>query len=219
MSASIRLRPQGRKKRITYEIIVTARRNSVKSQKHIDIIGFYDPRINGGLSKKARINLEDYNTYVGHGAKPSEIVEKIAKSIRQDTPTNKTIVLLKPNIIEKRDNIITDINKLAPELKLIHEKKIQMGKEKAKKFYKEHIDKPFFQEISQYMTSGPIIALCFEGEDSVMKMRKILGETDPAKSPEGTLRHTYGVNIGINSIHASSCNSDADREYNIIFTS
>ena len=86
-----------------------------------------------------------------------------------------------------------------------------------KKFYAEHVTKPFFPDILQKMTSGPVVAFIVEGDNAVVRLRKLVGATDPKKADAGTIRALFGVSAGENAIHASDSPESAKREIALFF--
>ena len=88
-------------------------------------------------------------------------------------------------------------------LKLVGAKALQIDHELAEAHYEEHQDKPFFDDLVEFITSGPSFAMVWEGKDAIRQVRQMVGETDPAESPPGTIRGDYGLDLGRNLIHAS----------------
>ncbi|KAI4469347.1 nucleoside diphosphate kinase [Holotrichia oblita] len=85
----------------------------------------------------------------------------------------------------------------------------RMSREDAEKFYAIHRDRPFFGELVDFMTSGPVVVAVLEKEDAVKSLRELAGNTDPAKAAEGTIRRLYGTNVGCNAVHASDSDENA----------
>ena len=92
-----------------------------------------------------------------------------------------------------------------------------MSKEKAEGFYSVHRDKPFFNDLIEYMTSGPVIVQVLEGEDAVENYRNIMGATNPENAEEGTIRKLHALNIQENSVHGSDSQDNAEIEINYFF--
>ena len=97
-------------------------------------------------------------------------------------------------------------------------KKVLLSKEQAGNFYEMHIGKPFYEDLVNFMSSGPIIAAVLEKENAVEAFRKFIGATDPAKAEEGTIRNLYGKNISENAVHGSDSDESAEREAGFFFS-
>lgn len=102
-------------------------------------------------------------------------------------------------------------------LKLVALKMLRMDKKLAEQHYAVHKDKPFFTGLVNYITSGPIVAAVFEGEQAVERIRKIMGPTDPSKAALGTIRRDFGLDIERNTIHGSDAVPTAEREIKLFF--
>ena len=100
---------------------------------------------------------------------------------------------------------------------IVKEKKIQIEKPEAEKFYKVHETKPFYNELCNYLSSGPIVAMILEKVDAVSENRKVMGATNPARADEGTIRKKYGLSIDKNSVHGSDSIENATKEINFFF--
>ena len=113
----------------------------------------------------------------------------------------QTLSIIKPDAVERNleDKIKSFFVK--KNLKIIKSKKVQISKEEASEFYKIHQTKPFYNDLCNYLSSGPIIVMILEGEEAISKNRQIMGATDPSKAEEGTLRKMYGLSIDKNSVH------------------
>lgn len=98
-------------------------------------------------------------------------------------------------------------------MKLIH-----LTSEIAAGFYAEHLGKPFYEPLVDFMSSGPIVVAILEKENAVEEFRKLIGPTDPAQAPEGTIRKMFGKSIRENAIHGSDCDANAERESNYFFS-
>lgn len=103
-------------------------------------------------------------------------------------------------------------------LKLIGLKMLQMDRELARRHYEVHKAKPFFSGLVDYITSGPIVAAAFEGDQAVEKIRKIMGPTDPEKAEKGTIRGDFGIDIERNTVHGSDAVATARQELNLFFS-
>ena len=131
--------------------------------------------------------------------------------------TEQTLSIIKPDAVER--NLENKIKSFFEEknLKILKSKKIKISKDEASEFYKVHQTKPFYDALCNYLSSGPIIVMILEGENAVLKNRKLMGATDPLKAEEGTLRKMYGVSIDKNSVHGSDSIQNAKTEINFFF--
>tara|TARA_B100000686_G_scaffold293735_1_gene323466 strand:- start:24 stop:434 length:411 start_codon:yes stop_codon:yes gene_type:complete len=129
----------------------------------------------------------------------------------------KTLSIIKPDAVER--NLQEEIKKLfiSKGFLIAKEKKIQLSKEEAEKFYLVHQSKPFYNDLCEYLSSGPIEAMVLEKENAVADNRKLMGATDPKKADEGTIRKKYGVSIDKNSVHGSDSPENALNEINFFF--
>ena len=132
---------------------------------------------------------------------------------------NRTFSIIKPDATKR--NITGSINKIIEDnnLNIIAQKRIKLSKEKAEGFYSVHKDKSFFNELIDYMTSGPVIVQVLEGENAVENYRKIMGATNPDNAENGTIRKNYALNIQENSVHGSDSQDNANIEINYFFDS
>ena len=130
---------------------------------------------------------------------------------------NRTFSIIKPDATKR--NITGAINKIIEDnnLKIIAQKRIKLSKEKAEGFYSVHKDKPFFNDLIEYMTSGPVIVQVLEGDNAVDQYRKIMGATNPDNAEEGTIRKEFALNIQENSVHGSDSEENAKIEINYFF--
>lgn len=131
--------------------------------------------------------------------------------------SQRTLSIIKPDATER--NLEGTILEMIQEnnLRVIALKKIRMTKEEAQGFYAVHQDKPFFDSLTDYMSSGPIVVSILEGEDAIEKYRRIMGATDPGKAEEGTVRNLYGQDIEKNSVHGSDSPQTAAQEISYFF--
>ena len=129
---------------------------------------------------------------------------------------NKTFGLIKPNItnINKEQEILDTISK---SFNITQIKKITLTQEQAKIFYKEHENKPFFQSLIDFMTSGAVIGFELTADNAVTKYRTLMGNTDPKLADKGTLRHMFATEKAANSVHGSDSEKSAERELNLFF--
>jgi len=129
----------------------------------------------------------------------------------------QTLSIIKPdaverNLEEKIKNFFQNNN-----LKILKAKKVKITKEEASEFYKIHQTKPFYDELCNYLSSGPIVVMVLQGENAIAKNREIMGATDPKKAEEGTLRKMYGISIDKNSVHGSDSIENAKIEIDFFF--
>ncbi len=129
----------------------------------------------------------------------------------------RTFSIIKPNAVAKNvmGEIITRFEKRG--LRIAASKFTKLSKEKAEGFYIEHKDRPFFQSLVQFMTSGPVMLMVLEGENAVALNREIMGATDPAKAAPGTLRKDFADSIEANAAHGSDSLASAEREIAYFF--
>jgi len=129
----------------------------------------------------------------------------------------QTLSIIKPDAVER--NLESKIKSffIEKKLKILKSKKIKISKEEASEFYKVHQTKPFYEDLCNYLSSGPIIVMVLEGENAVLKNRELMGATDPLKAEEGTLRKMYGISIDKNSVHGSDSIENAKIEINFFF--
>ena len=129
----------------------------------------------------------------------------------------QTLSIIKPDAIERNlDNEIKEMFKNNG-FSIVKEKKIQIEKSEAEKFYKVHETKPFYKDLCAYLSSGPIVVMVLEGENAVLNNREIMGATDPKKAAEGTIRKLYGLSIDKNSVHGSDSIQNAQKEIQFFF--
>ena len=129
----------------------------------------------------------------------------------------QTLSIIKPDAVERKlDNEIKNIFILKG-FKILKEKKIQIEKVEAEKFYKIHETKPFYNNLCTYLSSGPIVVMILEKNNAVLDNRKLMGATDPKNADEGTIRKKYGISIDKNSIHGSDSVENAKIEIEFFF--
>ena len=131
---------------------------------------------------------------------------------------NRTFSIIKPDATKR--NISGSINKIIEDnnLVIIAQKRTKLSKEKAEGFYSIHKDKPFFNDLINYMTSGPVIIQVLHGDNAVEQYRKIMGATNPSNAENGTIRKEFALNIQENSVHGSDSEENANIEINYFFT-
>ena len=129
----------------------------------------------------------------------------------------QTLSIIKPDAVERNlDNEIKEIFKNKGFV-IIKAKKIQIEKTEAEKFYKVHETKPFYNDLCNYLSSGPIVVMVLEKENAVLENRKLMGATNPKDANEGTIRKKYGISIDKNSVHGSDSVENAKVEINFFF--
>ena len=129
----------------------------------------------------------------------------------------QTLSIIKPDAVER--NLESKIKNFFERnsLKILKTKKVKITKEEASEFYKIHQTKPFYTDLCNYLSSGPIVVMILEGEGAISKNRQLMGATDPSKAEEGTLRKMYGVSIDKNSVHGSDSSENAKIEIDFFF--
>jgi nucleoside-diphosphate kinase len=129
----------------------------------------------------------------------------------------RTLVLVKPDAMQ-RNLIGTIIARLEGQgLRVVALKMLHLSKAMAQRHYAVHRDKPFFDGLVAYISSGPIVAAVIEGEKVVERSRKLMGATDPAKAEKGTIRGDFGVDIEHNTVHGSDSVQTAEEEIKLFF--
>ncbi len=129
----------------------------------------------------------------------------------------RTLSIIKPDATAR--NLTGEILKMIEEagLKIVALKRIKLTKEQAEGFYQVHKDKPFFDSLTDFMTSGPVVVSVLEGENAIEKYRKLMGATNPANAEEGTIRKKFALDIEKNSVHGSDSKENAEIEINYFF--
>ena len=131
--------------------------------------------------------------------------------------TEQTLSIIKPDAVERNlDNEIKEMFKNKG-FSIVKEKKIQIEKLEAEKFYKVHETKPFYNDLCAYLSSGPIVVMILEKENAVLGNRELMGATNPSDAEEGTIRKKYGISIDKNSVHGSDSVENAKIEINFFF--
>ena len=129
----------------------------------------------------------------------------------------QTLSIIKPDAVERNlDNEIKEIFKNNG-FSIVNEKKIQIEKSEAEKFYKVHETKPFYNDLCAYLSSGPIVVMTLEKENAVLANRELMGATNPKDAKEGTIRNKYGISIDKNSVHGSDSVENAKIEIDFFF--
>lgn len=132
--------------------------------------------------------------------------------------SNRTFTMIKPDAVRNGHigNILQMIN--AAGFRIVAMKYTFLAKEQAEKFYEVHKERPFYGELTQFMSSGPIVAAILEKDNAVADFRKLIGATDPAKADEGTIRKKYAASVGENAVHGSDSDENAEIEGNFFFS-
>ena len=129
----------------------------------------------------------------------------------------QTLSIIKPDAVERNlDFEIKDIFRKKG-FKIIKEKKIQIEKNEAEKFYKVHQTKPFYNDLCAYLSSGPIVVMVLEKDGAVLANRELMGATNPKDAEEGTIRKKFGISIDKNSVHGSDSLDNAKIEIDFFF--
>ncbi len=129
----------------------------------------------------------------------------------------QTLSIIKPDAVER--NLTEEIKTIFTKnnLQIKSKKKLQITKEEAAEFYRVHQSKPFYNDLCNYLSSGPIVVMILEGKDAVVKNRKIMGATDPKNADKNTIRKLYGISIDKNSVHGSDSIENAKKEIDFFF--
>jgi nucleoside-diphosphate kinase len=129
-----------------------------------------------------------------------------------------TFSIIKPNAIRtgKTGPILAMINEGGFEITAM--KMVQLTLQQAEAFYEVHTGKPFFQELVEFMTSGPVVLMILKHDNAVEEFRKLIGATDPNKAEQGTIRRTFAVSVKMNAVHGSDSDENAVREANFFFS-
>ena len=129
----------------------------------------------------------------------------------------QTLSIIKPDAIERnleKEIKNTFVNK---GFKIVKEKKIMLEKSEAEEFYKVHQTKPFYNDLCEYLSSGPIVVMILEKENAIGENRSLMGATNPKEALDGTIRKKYGISIDKNSVHGSDSSENAEKEINFFF--
>ena len=129
----------------------------------------------------------------------------------------QTLSIIKPDAVERNlDNEIKEMFKNKG-FKILQDKKIQIEKSEAEKFYKVHETKPFYNDLCAYLSSGPIVVMILEKENAILDNRELMGATNPKEAIDGTIRKKYGLSIDKNSVHGSDSVENAKIEIDFFF--
>ena len=129
----------------------------------------------------------------------------------------QTLSLIKPDAVER--NLIGKIINVFEENNLVIKemKKIHVDRQFAEKFYAMHKERPFFNDLCNFISSGPLVAIVLEGENAIQKNRDLMGATNPSEAKEGTIRKMFAISIDKNSVHGSDSPESAKREIDLFF--
>ena len=132
--------------------------------------------------------------------------------------TERTFSIIKPDATER--NLTGKINAVIEDagLRIVAQRRIQMSRPQAEKFYEIHKERPFFGELVEFMTSAPVVVQVLEGEGAVARYREVMGATNPAQAADGTIRKLYAESVGENSVHGSDSLENANLEIAQFFT-
>tara|TARA_B100000941_G_C28065379_1_gene331268 strand:+ start:120 stop:521 length:402 start_codon:yes stop_codon:yes gene_type:complete len=129
----------------------------------------------------------------------------------------ETLSIIKPDAVERNlENEIKNIF-VKNNFEIIKEKKVQLDKKDAEQFYKVHETKPFYNDLCNYLSSGPVLVMVLKKENAIAENRKIMGATNPVEAEEGTIRRMFGISIDKNSVHGSDSKENAEKEINFFF--
>jgi nucleoside-diphosphate kinase len=130
---------------------------------------------------------------------------------------SRTLAIIKPDAVANRHTgkIVAHLQDAG--FRVVGMKLIRMSREQAGEFYDVHRERPFYGELVEFMSSGPVVVMALEGDDAVTKYREVIGATDPAEAAEGTIRKLYAENKGRNAVHGSDSDENAAREIEFFF--
>jgi nucleoside-diphosphate kinase len=126
--------------------------------------------------------------------------------------TERTFSIIKPDATKR--NLTGKINAVIEDagLRIVAQRRIRMSKAQAEKFYEVHKERPFYGELVEFMTSGPVVVQVLEGDNAVAKYREVMGATNPAQAADGTIRKLFAESVGENSVHGSDSQENAQIE-------
>ena len=132
--------------------------------------------------------------------------------------SNRTFTMIKPDAVQAGNigNILQMIN--AAGFRIVAMKYLQISRQQAEKFYEVHAARPFYGELTEFMSSGPIVAAILEKDNAVADFRKLIGATNPAQAEDGTIRKLYAKSVGENAVHGSDSDENATIEGNFYFS-
>ena len=129
----------------------------------------------------------------------------------------KTLSIIKPDAVRAGHSDAINLMIKNSGLKILKEKELQLSKEEAQQFYAVHSDKSFYNELCEFMTSGPVIVQMIEGENAIELYRKVMGATNPEEAEENTIRKKFATSIQENAVHGSDSVDNASKELNFFF--
>ena len=129
----------------------------------------------------------------------------------------ETLSIIKPDAVER--NLEKKIKKkfIENNFEIVKEKKVKLEKKDAEKFYKVHETKPFYNDLCNYLSSGPVVVMVLKKVNAIADNRKIMGATNPANAQDGTIRKEFGISIDKNSVHGSDSKENAEKEISFFF--
>ena len=129
----------------------------------------------------------------------------------------ETLSIIKPDAVERKlENRIKDIF-IKNNFEIVKEKKVKLEKKDAEQFYKVHETKPFYNDLCNYLSSGPVLVMILKKNNAILENRKIMGATNPKDAELGTIRKEFGISIDKNSVHGSDSKENAEKEINFFF--
>ncbi|MEJ2516860.1 MAG: nucleoside-diphosphate kinase [Methyloceanibacter sp.] len=129
----------------------------------------------------------------------------------------RTLSIIKPDATERNITGLIVARLEGAGLRVVAQKRVWWKKKQAEEFYEMHKERPFFDELVQFMISGPIVVQVLEGEDAIKRNRLVMGATNPVDADPGTIRKDFAVNLQRNSVHGSDSPESAKREINLLF--
>ena len=129
----------------------------------------------------------------------------------------RTLAIIKPDCV-RSNSIGAVISRIEKRFRIIGMKMLKLSKEEAKRFYIVHSGKPFYDSLTDFMSSGPVVAMVLEGDNVIEEFRQFMGATDPKNAEKGTIRREFGTNIEENAIHGSDSEEAAGFEINFFFS-
>lgn len=130
----------------------------------------------------------------------------------------RTFSIIKPDATKR--NLTGAVNAIIEKagLRIVAQKRVRITRDQAETFYGVHRERPFFGELVEFMTSGPVVVQVLEGDNAIAKYREVMGATDPSKAAEGTIRKVHALSIGENSVHGSDAPETAVKEITQFFS-
>jgi nucleoside-diphosphate kinase len=129
----------------------------------------------------------------------------------------RTLFIVKPDAVQRHliGKILAHVEERG--FRIVEARFVRLTREEAQTFYAEHNARPFFNDLVDYMTSGPVMLTCLESEGGIAKLREVVGATDPAQAEPGTVRQLFGQSKQMNSVHASDSPASSERELKLFF--